>query len=60
MVRKGPQVKYRLSSAAFEATPVFAEAKMGGGSNARCNDLLCGNSISLQCNSIFNISLKCP
>ena len=31
----------RLSSAAFEATTVFAVAKMGGGSNVRCSDLLC-------------------
>jgi hypothetical protein len=30
----------RRSSATFEATPVFASAKMGGGSNVRCNDLL--------------------
>ncbi len=30
----------RLSSAAFEATTVFAAAKMGGGSNVRCSDLL--------------------
>ena len=30
----------RLSSAAFEATPVFAAAKIGGGSNVRCNEML--------------------
>lgn len=29
-----------MSSAAFEATPVFAKAKIGGGSNVHCNDLL--------------------
>ncbi len=31
----------RLSSAAFEAMPAFAEAKVGSGSNVRCSDLLC-------------------
>jgi hypothetical protein len=33
----------RPSSEAFEATPVFALAKMGGGSNIPCNDLLGDN-----------------
>ena len=30
----------RLSSGAFDATPVFAVAKIGGGSNVTCSDLL--------------------
>jgi hypothetical protein len=38
----GKAAVQRLSSATFEATPVFAVAKMGGGSNVRCNDLLGG------------------
>lgn len=36
----GITVTQRLSSAAFEATPVFATAKMGGGSNVGYSDLL--------------------
>jgi hypothetical protein len=39
----------RLSSAAFEATPAFAAAKVGGGSNVRCNDLLGVNCTTLNC-----------
>ena len=37
----------RLNSAAFEATRAFAKAKVRGGSNVRCNDLLYENRTSI-------------
>lgn len=38
----------RLSSGAFEATPTFATAKVGGGSNVTCSDLLDDYSLNVE------------
>ena len=42
-------VAQRLSSGAFDATPAFAAAKVGGGPNVTCSDLLAFNLTAATC-----------
>ena len=56
------QVAQRLSSGAFEATPAFATAKVGGGSNVTCSDLLglCMTTLDFINVPVFWIAFVAP